>query len=241
MNSFKIVVSGDFACFTRPELKVERVSYDVPTPSALEGLLKSIYWKPAIRYDIDEIVVFNPINFINIRRNEVKEKLSFNKVKSQMKSSDEDICIYTDEARNQRATMALKDVKYGIKFHINLTGLKSENEINSDIKHAEILRRRLEKGQCFRTPCFGCSEFVVKQINLVDEFDYSEISPEILNLGDVDLGFMLYGLKFKDCGKPLNNDWDNPIFSDSADAVYYRPRMINGIINVTRYKGDLKC
>ncbi|MBR0070885.1 MAG: hypothetical protein IJP87_00975, partial [Campylobacter sp.] len=135
----------------------------------------------------------------------------------------------------------LKDVKYGIKFHINLTGLKSENEINSDIKHAEILRRRLEKGQCFRTPCFGCSEFVVKQINLVNEFDYSEISPEILNLGDVDLGFMLYGLKFKDCGKPLNNDWDNPIFSDSADAVYYRPRMINGIINVTRYKGDLKC
>ncbi|MBQ9877159.1 MAG: type I-C CRISPR-associated protein Cas5, partial [Campylobacter sp.] len=74
MNSFKIVVSGDFACFTRPELKVERVSYDVPTPSALEGLLKSIYWKPAIRYDIDEIVVFNPINFINIRRNEIKEK-----------------------------------------------------------------------------------------------------------------------------------------------------------------------
>ncbi|MBQ3675653.1 MAG: type I-C CRISPR-associated protein Cas5 [Campylobacter sp.] len=168
MNSFKIVVSGDFACFTRPELKVERVSYDVPTPSALEGLLKSIYWKPAIRYDIDEIVVFNPINFINIRRNEIKEKLSFNKVKSQMKSSDEDICIYTDEARNQRATMALKDVKYGIKFHINLTGLKSENEINSDIKHAEILRRRLEKGQFFRTPCFGCSEFVVKQINLVN-------------------------------------------------------------------------
>ena len=230
MNSFKIVVSGDFACFTRPELKVERVSYDVPTPSALEGLLKSIYWKPAIRYEIDEIVVFNPINFINIRRNEVKEKLSLSKVKTQMKTGDEDICIYTDEARNQRATMALKDVKYGIKFHINLTGLKSEN-----------LRRRLEKGQCFRTPSFGCSEFVVKQINLVDEFDYSEISSEILNLGSVDLGYMLYGLKFKDCGKPLNDDWDNPIFSDSAEAVYYRPSMINGVIDVSKYKGDLKC
>ena len=78
-------------------------------------------------------------------------------------------------------------------------------------------------------------------INLVDEFDYSEISSEILNLGSVDLGYMLYGLKFKDCGKPLNDDWDNPIFSDSAEAVYYRPSMINGVIDVSKYKGDLKC
>lgn len=79
---FKVIVEGDFACFTRPEMKVERVSYDVPTPSALEGMLKSVYWKPSIRYIIDGIVVFNPVNFINIRRNEVKDKISFRKVKS---------------------------------------------------------------------------------------------------------------------------------------------------------------
>ena len=241
MNSFKIIVSGDFACWTRPELKVERVSYDVPTPSALIGLLKSIYWKPAISYEIDKIIVFNPINFINFRRNEVKEKISFSKIKAQMNGKDDDISIYTDEARNQRATMALKNVKYGIEFRLKLTGLKSENEENSHIKHAEILRRRLEKGQAFRTPCLGCSEFSAREIRLVSKFDYSQISPEILNLGEVDLGFMLYTLKFKDGGKPINNDWENPRFSDSTEALYYRPRMKSGVINVADYKGDLKC
>ena len=78
---FKIMVSGDYACFTRPEMKVERVSYDVPTPGAIEGLLKSVYWKPAIRYVIDKIIVFNPISFVNIRRNEVKDKVSYREVK----------------------------------------------------------------------------------------------------------------------------------------------------------------
>ena len=81
---FKIMVEGDYACFTRPEFKVERVSYDVPTPGALEGMLKSVYWKPAIRYVIDKIVVFNPIDFLNIRRNEVKEKVSLSSMKSQI-------------------------------------------------------------------------------------------------------------------------------------------------------------
>ena len=81
---FKILVEGDYACFTRSEFKVERVSYDVPTPGALEGLLKSIYWKPAIRYVIDEIVVFNPIDFANIRRNEVKDKVLLSAMKSRM-------------------------------------------------------------------------------------------------------------------------------------------------------------
>ena len=78
---FKIIVTGDYACFARPERKVERVSYDVPTPSALEGLIKSIYWKPAVRYEINKIVVFNPIEFTNIRRNEVKDKLLLSSVK----------------------------------------------------------------------------------------------------------------------------------------------------------------
>ena len=91
MYGFRIMVEGDYACFTRPEMKVERVSYDVPTPSALIGMLKSIYWKPAIRYVIDRIVVFNPIDFMNVRRNELKEKVSFSSVKAQMKDSRRDI------------------------------------------------------------------------------------------------------------------------------------------------------
>lgn len=111
---FKVLVEGDYACFTRPELKVERVSYDVPTPGALEGMLKSVYWKPAVRYVIDKIIVFHPIDFINIRRNEVKEKVKFKAVKNQMKGKAESPCIYTSKIRSQRASMVLKNVKYGI-------------------------------------------------------------------------------------------------------------------------------
>ena len=87
---FKIMAEGDYACFTRPELKVERVSYDVPTPGALEGMLKSIYWKPAIRYVIDKIIVFNPIDFVNIRRNEVKAKANYRDFLRQMDGKDSD-------------------------------------------------------------------------------------------------------------------------------------------------------
>ena len=81
MYGFQIMVEGDYACFTRPEMKVERVSYDVPTPGALEGLLKSIYWKPAIKYVIDKIIVFEPIQFNNVRRNEVEKKVLLRSIK----------------------------------------------------------------------------------------------------------------------------------------------------------------
>jgi CRISPR-associated protein Cas5d len=235
---FKIVVEGDYALFTRPEMKVERVSYDVPTVSALEGLIKCVYWKPAIRIVIDKIVVFNPIKFINIRRNEVKSKIMLSKVKSQMKNSGT-AEIYAADERSQRAGMLLKDVKYGIQFHIELTGLKSEHEDECEEKHYNIMLRRLEKGQCFRQPCLGCREFSVSRLTLVDDFDLSEISSELS--GDIDLGYMLYGLKFKDGGKPVNNDWENPKFSDEANAVYYRPHMINGVIDVEKYREAIIC
>lgn len=241
MYGFRIIVEGDYACFTRPEMKVERVSYDVPTPSALEGMLKSIYWKPAIRYVIDRIVVFNPIDFMNVRRNEVKDKLSLKKVKSQIKTPENDISIYTSESRNQRASLILKNVRYGIEFHFEMTGIRSEREDDTEEKHYNIIKRRIENGQYFRSPCFGCSEFPVKKTELVDEFKNSEIASEIKAMGDHDLGFMLYGLKFHDGGKPLNDDRDNPVFSDKADAVYYRPHMIGGIIDVKKYAEDIVC
>lgn len=238
---FKVMIEGDYACFTRPELKVERVSYDVPTPGALEGLLKSVYWKPAIRYVIDKIIVYNPIDFINIRRNEVKEKISYDKVKSQMNGKGKAPCINTSEVRSQRASMILKNVKYGVEFHFELTGIKSDEEGEGENKHYNIIKRRLEKGQYFRTPCLGCSEFPVKRIELVQEFDENLISSAILDMGDVDLGFMSYRLEFSDKGKPINNDWENPKFSDDASAVYYRPHMINGIIDVKKYREELRC
>lgn len=238
---FKIIVEGDYACFTRPELKVERVSYDVPTPGALEGMLKSIYWKPAIRYVIDKIVVFNPINFTNLRRNEVKDKVLFSKVKGQMNGTGGDPVIYADATRTQRAAMVLKNVKYGIEFHFELTNIRSENEENSEIKHFNIIKRRLEKGQFYRVPCLGCSEFPVKKIELVDEFNEELICEELKNSGNVDLGYMSYRVEFEDGGIPINNDWDNPKFSDRAKALYYRPSMVNGVIDVNKYKGVTKC
>lgn len=238
---FKVMIEGDYACFTRPELKVERVSYEVPTPGALEGLLKSVYWKPAIRYVIDKIIVFHPVDFINIRRNEVKDKILYSAVKSRMNGKGGDPGIYTSESRSQRASMVLKNVKYGVEFHFELTGLKSDLEEDGESKHYNIIKRRIEKGQYFRVPCLGCSEFPVRRMELVEEFDENLISSAILESGDVDLGYMSYMVRFSDQGKPVNGDWDHPRFSDEASTVYYRPHMINGIIDVKRYREELKC
>ncbi len=237
---FKIIIEGDYACFTRPEFKVERVSYDVPTPGAIEGLLKSVYWKPAIRYIVDKIIVYNPINFINIRRNEVNDKLKFSNVKAKIENNAKDISIYTKDSISQRATMFLKDVKYGIEFHFELTGQKSSNDDESEAKHYNIIKRRMEKGQAFRTPCLGTSECQVSKINIVEEFNLDDVSEENKSLGEVDLGFMSYAVKFQDEGRPLNNDWENPLFSDKATTLFYRPKMINGVIDVSEYREDIR-
>lgn len=238
---FKIIVDGDYACFTRPEMKVERVSYDVPTPGALEGMLKSVYWKPSMNYVIDKIIVFAPIDFMNIRRNEVKDKVLYSAVKSQMGGKESDPCIYTSESRSQRAAMVLKNVKYGVEFHFELTGIKNEEEADAENKHYNIIKRRLENGQYFRTPCLGCSEFPVRSITLVPEFNMDLVCSSILESGNVDLGFMSYKVEFQDGGIPINNDWDNPKFSDRATTKYYRPHMINGVIDVEKYRREMKC
>ena len=227
---FKIMVEGDYACFTRPELKVERVSYDVPTPGALEGMLKSVYWKPAIAYVIDKIIVFHDIDYANIRRNEVKDKVLLSAVKGQMSGKDADPSIYASESRSQRA-----------EFHFELTGLKSDTETDSEKKHYNIIKRRLEKGQWYRMPCLGCSEFPVRKIELVEGFDMNLISSRILEMGDVDLGYMSYKVVFDDGGKPVNGDWEHPKFSDKATTMYYRPHMIQGIIDVKKYREELRC
>lgn len=235
---FKIIVEGEYALFTRPEMKVERVSYDVPTVSAMEGLVKSVYWKPALRIVIDKIIVFNPIKFINIRRNEIKTKIPQRNVTSQMngKGSSE---IYASETRSQRTGMLLKDVKYGVEFHFELTGIRSDHDDESEEKHYNIMLRRLRNGQCFRQPCLGCREFSVSRIELVDEFDLTQVDHSLD--GDTDLGYMLYGMKFEDGGKPVNNDWNEPKFSDKANPMYYRPHMINGVIDVAKYREGIIC
>lgn len=235
----KLIVKGDYACYSRPEMKVERVSYDVPTPGALEGMLKCVYWKPAIRYVIDKIVVFNPIEFVNIRRNEVKEKVSYANIKKQMNGKDTDPCIYTKETINQRGGMVLRNVCYGIEFHFEMTGIKSTHEDECAEKHYNILLRRLRNGQHFKQPVLGCREFPVKSMELVDEFPLDTVHCELK--GDNDLGFMLYRMEFEDRGKPINGNWEQPKFSDKANAMFYRPRMVDGVIDVAKYREAMKC
>ena len=154
---FNFTVKGDYALFTRPEFGVERVSYDVPTPSALVGLISSVYWHPGVKYVIDEIRIYNPVNFVNIRRNEVANKLSLNAVKEKMNGKSADLGIYTQECISQRSSLLLKDVYYGVSAHFELTG--EANTEQSENKVYAILSRRLKKGQCFSQPFLGCREF----------------------------------------------------------------------------------
>ena len=117
----QVEVWGDYACFTRPEMKTERVSYDVMTPSAARGLLESIYWHPGLRWVIDRIHVCSPIRFTNIRRNEVKDVISANKVKAVMNGGTGELYLAASESIQQRAAMVLRDVHYVIDAHFEMT------------------------------------------------------------------------------------------------------------------------
>lgn len=172
-------VWGDYALFTRPEMKVERVSYDVITPSAARGIIEAVYWKPAIRWVIDKIHVINPIEYTNIRRNEVSEKMSPAKP-----------YLSTTDVRQQRAALVLKNVDYVIQAHFEIVPEKAGPDDTVE-KHYNMVLRRLQKGQYFNPPCLGTREFgaKVEWLNVVD------IPPSQLK-GVSDLGWMLYDLDF---------------------------------------------
>lgn len=158
-------VSGEFACFTRPEMKVERVSYDVMTPSAARGIVEAIYWKPQIRWIIDRIHVLNPIRFTNIRRNEVGCKATLPSKAALNGQPVENLGILIEDERQQRASAVLRDVSYVIAAHFEILDGRivkdgprlSENEVAG--KHREMFCRRAANGQCFHQPCLGCREF----------------------------------------------------------------------------------
>lgn len=153
----QIEVWGERALFTRPELSVERVSYDVITPSAARGLIESIYWHPGMRYTIDRIHVLNPIRFTNVRRNEVKSKALASSIRSVMTHGGELPYINTKEDIQQRASLILTDVRYVIEAHFEFTD-RAKPEDNPG-KFKDIIRRRLDRGQCYSTPYFGTREF----------------------------------------------------------------------------------
>lgn len=188
--SISVEVWGDYACFSRPELKTERVSYDVMTPSAARGLLDAIYWHPGMRWVVDRIHVCAPIRFTNIRRNEVKDIISARNAKVAMESGEE-IYLATSESIQQRAAMVLRDVRYVIDAHFEMTARATPTD--NPGKFQDIMRRRVEKGQFYHQPCFGVREFPA-QFKPCEELPPC---PEEL-AGEKDLGWMLLDLDYSD-------------------------------------------
>ncbi|MDD3287570.1 MAG: type I-C CRISPR-associated protein Cas5c [Alphaproteobacteria bacterium] len=209
-QGIKLLVSGNHALFTRAEMKVERLSYDVMTPSAARGILEAIHWKPAIKWVIDEIHVLNPIRFQSIRRNEVGHKIPTNKIKTAMKRETvEGLNQIIEDDRQQRASTILVDVAYIIKAHFEFTSKKGPDD--NPGKHLDIFNRRAKQGQCFHQPCLGTREFPAK-FKLIEPDD--PISPTIAETRD--LGFML---------------WDINHATDRS-AMFFRARLENGIMKV---------
>lgn len=204
----QLEVWGAYALFSRPELKVERVSYDVPTPSAARGIVESVYYHPGLRWYIDRIHVLNPIRFVSIRRNEVTDKISGRNVRQAAQGGGQPLYLVTSQKIVQRSSLLLQDVHYVIEAHFEMTDKAAPSD--NPGKFQDIVTRRMERGQCFHMPYFGCREFPVSfrrwpggPIPTIDETR--------------DLGLMLY-------------DFD---YSDPAAIIptYFRARLEHGVLN----------
>lgn len=188
-NPFRLKVSGENACFTRPEMKVERVSYEVMTPSAARGILEAILWKPAIKWNILQIDVLNPIRWESVRRNEVGAVISARNAQSSMNSGSGDLGLYVEDQRQQRAGLFLRDVAYVIHAEFEMT--EQAGAEDSITKFEQMFIRRASQGQCFHRPYLGCREFPV-------DFEFIPKEAETLpTIGTTkDLGWMLYDLNY---------------------------------------------
>ena len=207
----RLKVSGDYGCFTRPEMKVERVSYDAMTPSAARGILEAIHWKPAIRWVVDAIHVLEPIRFQSIRRNEVGHKAPAGKIRSAMKRGDlEGLGLLVDEDRQQRASTVLVSPAYVIEAHFEMTDRAGPDD--NEGKHRDIFTRRAARGQCFHQPCLGTREFAAR----FELLDTAEPMPEAISV-DRDLGFMLFDIAHQERERP---------------ALFFRAMMERGVIRV---------
>ena len=209
-HGVRLLVSGNHACFTRPELKVERVTYDVMTPSAARGILEAIHWKPAIRWVIDKIHVLKPIRFQSIRRNEVAQKVPVGAVRKAMKTDSlAGLSLVVESERQQRAATILADVAYVIEAHFDMTDRAGPDDTPG--KHLDIFNRRARKGQCFHQPCLGTREFPARFSLLEPDAPMPATIEE-----DRDLGFML---------------WDIDHAGDRA-SLFFRARLDGGVVHV---------
>ncbi|MCC4620602.1 type I-C CRISPR-associated protein Cas5c [Xanthomonas cassavae CFBP 4642] len=209
----KLHVWGERALFTRPEMKVERVSYDIITPSAARGILEAIHWKPAIRWVVDSIQVLKPIRFESIRRNEVGGKLSAASVSKAIKAGRTDTLVsHVEEDRQQRAATLLREVGYVIAAHFELTD-KAGTDDNVG-KHLDIFNRRARRGQCFQAPCLGTREFPASFALIED--DAAMPATDAMLAGERDLGWMLHDIDF----------------ADGMTPRFFRARMVDGRVEV---------
>ena len=209
--SIKLEVWGDYALFTRPEMKVERVSYDMITPSAARGLIEAIYWHPGLQWHIDRIHVCAPIRFSNLRRNEVKSTISARNARTVMERGLGELYLCTSEEIQQRAAMLLRDVHYVIEAHFEMTERASSGD--NPGKFQDIIKRRVKKGQFYHQPCFGCREFPA-QFRLCEDLPPC---PEELK-GERDLGWMLYDM-----------DYTHP---ENITPLFFRGVLKDGILEV---------
>ncbi len=212
VKSLCLKVTGDFACFTRPEMKVERVSYDVITPSATRAVFEAILWKPEIRWRVTKIEVLKPIQWISVRRNEVSKLASADRA-----DGKSDRGIYIEEHRQQRAGLFLKNVAYRLhaEFEVvdgskhvhrypelrgRLPAEPEDSQPENRVKYLNMFQRRARKGQCFSQPYLGCREFSAHFEYVEDAKAAEQAEPPIADSSD--LGWMLYDIDFVDDMKP---------------------------------------
>lgn len=217
-RTVRLRVWGRNACFTRPEMKVERVSYDVMTPSAARGILEAILWKPAIRWVVEQIDVLKPIRWESVRRNEVGSRMS--------PRSDG---LFVEDQRQQRAGLLLREVDYVIHAHFEMTGKVGSDD--GTIKYQEMFIRRAGEGQCFHRPYLGCREFAADFELIPHDKPLPEPAAGSSDLGfgvPRDLGWMLYDL-FHD----NTEDVDNRHFcGEGCRPGFFRGELKDGILGV---------
>lgn len=217
MTDFCLEVSGDYACFTRPELKVERVSYEVMTPSAARAIFEAILWKPSITWQVTRIDVLEPIKWFSLRRNEVGSKISTRLVESAMRGGPGALGLYVDEDRQQRASLFLRNVRYRIYAILSLS--PSAFPDDAIAKYAEIFRRRAKGGQCVNQPYLGTREFDCR-FRLIE--DPSQEGAPIEETRD--LGLMLYDLDFA---------------GPQATPMFFRAALTRGSVHVPARDSEL--
>lgn len=205
----QLEVWGEYALFSRPELKVERMSYDVPTPSAARGLVEAIYYHPGLQWHIDRIYVLNPIHFVNVRRNEVKSKVPATSVRAAAQGNGQPLYLVPSQEIVQRASLLLQNVHYVIEAHFTMTDSAAPGD--NPGKFQDIVTRRMERGQCYHTPYFGCREFPAK----FRRWSGGTI-PAIEETRD--LGLMLYDFDYSD---PKN-----------ITPTYFLARLEKGVVDV---------